>query len=277
MNLRVKKQKKYTTVDNGFINDPRLSASSIGVLLYLMSKPDDWKAHKREIVKRFTKASIKTTKNLIDNVFKELRSAGYVRMIPIPASNGKFKGTEYEIREISDIPYLPTSEDIPTSEDNRQSENMPTIQSTDSKLSTKEEIKVITKIEKDYLFLEWKKLFGALRSRKGVPEKRFNDLSLKQINQLFIKTKEYLAFLDVVKWRDKKTAEAFLNKEFWDQDWKEQKNEHLKREGKPQSTQGALYVYKISGHTHKHSDKQRWLRDKKNFLNHGYEEIKITA
>jgi hypothetical protein len=141
------------------------------------------------------------TKNLIDNVFKELRSAGYVRMIPIPASNGKFKGTEYEIREISDIPYLPTSEDIPTSEDNRQSENMPTIQSTDSKLSTKEEIKVITKIEKDYLFLEWKKLFGALRSRKGVPEKRFNDLSLKQINQLFIKTKEYLAFLDVVKWR----------------------------------------------------------------------------
>jgi len=93
--------------------------------------------------------------------------------------------------------------------------------------------------KKDSLFLKWKTLFGALRSRKGVPEKRFKALSLSEIDQLFIKTKEYLAFLDVVKWRDKKTAEAFLNKEFWNQDWVEQKNEHLKKEGKDQQPKQA--------------------------------------
>ena len=106
------------------------------------------------------------------------------------------------------------------------SENNPTYKNTINNKNTKD--------KKDSLFLEWKDQFGALRSRKGVPEKRFNDLTLKQIDQLFIKTKEYLAFLEVAKWRPKKTAEAFLSKEFWNQDWEEQKKEHLKKEGKEQ-------------------------------------------
>ena len=41
--LRKQKVREYTTVDNYFVNDSNLSLKGKGMLLFMLSKPDDWK------------------------------------------------------------------------------------------------------------------------------------------------------------------------------------------------------------------------------------------
>ena len=150
MNIRVNR-KSYTTLSNYPITDKNLSALSLGIFCYIMSKPDGWNAHKKEILKRFESASIETTKNAIDKAFKELVSAGYVEIKPIitKSENGKFvfKGKEYVFNEEpkNKVEHLPNTEDIRTSEKSDfgnygSSEKVPYIINTDLLVNTKEDI-----------------------------------------------------------------------------------------------------------------------------------------
>ena len=41
--LRKQKTGNFTTVNNYFINDPNLKPDGKGFLLFMLSKPDDWK------------------------------------------------------------------------------------------------------------------------------------------------------------------------------------------------------------------------------------------
>lgn len=95
MNIRVVKNRGYTSISNTPINDTSLSAEALGVIVYLLSKPDNWVAHKSEVANRFAK----NTPNKIDTIFKELREAGYAQLVPIKSINesGKtvFIGSEY--------------------------------------------------------------------------------------------------------------------------------------------------------------------------------------
>jgi hypothetical protein len=84
MNIRrAKRPKTYTNIDNKLINDTRLSAASLGVLIYLLSKPDNWTALKPEIKKRFSTDRNKLSTTGLDNCFKEMRDAGYAKLKPI--------------------------------------------------------------------------------------------------------------------------------------------------------------------------------------------------
>ena len=225
---RKKRKNNFTLINNDIFKRTDLSWKAKGLLCHLISLPDDWQVY----VSQLSSVS-KDGKDSTANGIKELINAGYILKIIQRDEKGRFKGYDYLV---SDEPEY-TAETVKTVEGNPENGKPEIGKPATTKYLSNKELKEQKTNKKYSLFLEWKKLFGALRSRKGVPEKRFNDLSLKQIDQLFIKTKEYLAFLDVVKWRDKKTAEAFLNKEFWNQDWKEQKNEHLRREGKDQPQQ----------------------------------------
>jgi hypothetical protein len=107
MNIRVKR-KTYTTLSNVPIIDANLSAIALGIFAYIMSKPDNWNAHKNEIYKRFAGAMmIKTTKNAIDSAFKELVAAGYVQIeTPVqklPNGQVRFCGKEYVFFETPQI------------------------------------------------------------------------------------------------------------------------------------------------------------------------------
>ena len=48
--IKTQKTGHYTTVDNGFINNPDLSAKAKGILLYLLSKPHGWETRVDDIV-----------------------------------------------------------------------------------------------------------------------------------------------------------------------------------------------------------------------------------
>ena len=84
MNIRrATRPQTYTNIDNSVICDTRLSSSALGVLIYLLSKPDNWTAIKNEILKRFDTQKNKLSLNGLNNCFKELRSAGYAEIKPV--------------------------------------------------------------------------------------------------------------------------------------------------------------------------------------------------
>jgi len=126
MNVRInKRENPFLQIDKTPINDKRLSPASLGVLTYLLSKPDGWKANKKEILSRFQGADeIKTTINMIEAVFRELRKTGYAKLVPVKGEGGRVIGREYVINEIPEsLTELPTSSgvgestELPTSSD----------------------------------------------------------------------------------------------------------------------------------------------------------------
>lgn len=116
MNVRVEKKKNpYAQIDKTPINDRRLSPQSVGVLVYLLSKPDGWKALKSDILKRFHSAEeIKTTINMIEAVFRELRKTGYAKLVPVrDKEKGRVIGSEYVIFETpQEITEVATSSEV---------------------------------------------------------------------------------------------------------------------------------------------------------------------
>ena len=95
--IRIKRRRSYTVLSNSLINDARLSWDSLGVLVYLMSKPDDWEISPRQMLnsKDFqgTRRQLSEHK-LYRKVFAELREAGYLDMTRF--GNGKVLWEVYE-------------------------------------------------------------------------------------------------------------------------------------------------------------------------------------
>lgn len=63
----------FTLVDNGFINDERLSWKAKGIMLYLLSHPDDWEFRKPDFINGATDGEASFDKGL-----QELKELGYV-------------------------------------------------------------------------------------------------------------------------------------------------------------------------------------------------------
>jgi hypothetical protein len=100
--FRVTKKSNYTSVDNGFIDDPRLSMRARGVLLWLLRQPDD------------TKISLKTIergsadgRESIRGAMRELEECGYVSRVETRAG-GKFQ-TLFLVKETADGKPSPES------------------------------------------------------------------------------------------------------------------------------------------------------------------------
>ena len=71
--VRVKKNKNYTTVHNGFIKRKDLSWKAKGIMTYLLSLPDDWVVNLDEI-----KRNASDGESSFRSGWKELKDAGYV-------------------------------------------------------------------------------------------------------------------------------------------------------------------------------------------------------
>lgn len=151
---RQKRNDRYSIINNVPIEDKNLSAVSLGVYTYIMSKPDNWNAHKNEIYKRFEIANLKTSKNIIDSAFSELIKAGYI-VLHTPMQrleNGqvRFLGKEYifmdepkttesnsfSTNQDSGVSRITDSRELSTVESFRQSEELPYIVSTDLIINT---------------------------------------------------------------------------------------------------------------------------------------------
>lgn len=96
MVFRVKKDKDnpYVIINKLMVQDPNLSAKAKGILLYLLSRPDDWKVYQNEITKNFTDG-----RDSIRSGIRELEKRGYIRRIQARNELGYFVDTEYEVHE----------------------------------------------------------------------------------------------------------------------------------------------------------------------------------
>ena len=71
--LRQAHRKKFTSISNQLIQNNDLSLSSRGLMIYLLSLPDDWKIHVNHLVSIF-----KEGKYTIMKLLTELKEAGYI-------------------------------------------------------------------------------------------------------------------------------------------------------------------------------------------------------
>ena len=90
------KENPYVMVNKGWVNDECMSAKSKGILLYLLSLPDNWIIHELELVKHFSdgEKSIRTG-------IKELITLGYITRVQERHENGNFGELTYDVHEVS--------------------------------------------------------------------------------------------------------------------------------------------------------------------------------
>src|SRR5574344_26122 len=88
--LRKQKVREYTTVDNYCVNDSNLSLKGKGMLLFMLSKPDDWKFN----YKNFDK-TLPEGRRSIQSAIKELRELKYLKMERIKDENNKYDWIYY--------------------------------------------------------------------------------------------------------------------------------------------------------------------------------------
>lgn len=95
--IRVVKDKNnpYVMVNKTPIHDPNLSWKSKGILVYLLSLPDDWQIYETELEKHASDGL-----SSLKSGIKELIEKGYVERNRIRNSKGHFVGYEYCVYEV---------------------------------------------------------------------------------------------------------------------------------------------------------------------------------
>ena len=101
--IRQKRKERFSIVDNKVIEDKRLSFKARGLLIYMLSKPDDWKFYTDELVKRSVKDGISAIKSTL----REIEAAGYLVRKQGHKSNGQFTSQDWILTDIStDLPQV---------------------------------------------------------------------------------------------------------------------------------------------------------------------------
>ena len=186
----IKERGDFVTVNKMFIFDERLSAKAKGILLYFLSRPDDWQIYTSEVVKHMNDGQ-----KSINNGIKELMECKYVHRIQKRKDSGVFSGYEYYVYE------RPT--EMPLSE-NGLSENGKTEnrkgQTTNNNITNNDLTKNNSRVD----FIPYKKIVDYLNSKTG---KRFSYKS--KVNRKLIKARfnEGYTLDDFINVIDTKTKE----------------------------------------------------------------------
>lgn len=86
--------RNFTIVSNSVLNDPRLSFRAMGVLVYILSKPDNWRTSVYQLSKSRLAVDSGTVRGsgakAIRAALSELIDAGYVRSERLHRENGEW-------------------------------------------------------------------------------------------------------------------------------------------------------------------------------------------
>lgn len=93
--IRQKRERNYSVVSNEILEDTRMSFKARGLLIYMLSKPDDWKFYSEELVKHSDKDGISSIKTALN----ELEKCGYLKRIQKRAEKGKFGGQDWILND----------------------------------------------------------------------------------------------------------------------------------------------------------------------------------
>ena len=98
--IRKKQKERFSIVDNKVIEDKRLSFKARGLLIYMLSKPDDWKFYTDELAKRSSKDGVSAIKSALN----EIENAGYLTRKQEHKKNGQFASQDWILTDTSTIP-----------------------------------------------------------------------------------------------------------------------------------------------------------------------------
>lgn len=90
----IKESGDFVTVHKAFVFDNELSAKAKGILLYFLSRPDNWQIYTSEVVKHMNDGQ-----KSINSGIQELIKSKYVHRIQKRTGNGIFNGYEYLVYE----------------------------------------------------------------------------------------------------------------------------------------------------------------------------------
>lgn len=99
--VKIRKDKDFASISNKVLNDRGLSAESLGVVSYLLSKPDGWKIMNHEISDRF-----QIGRDKLQRIFREVETAGYLFRQQVKLGDGTW-GWIRHLSESKTIPPLP--------------------------------------------------------------------------------------------------------------------------------------------------------------------------
>jgi predicted transcriptional regulator len=97
-----KEQGNFTQIHNNLINDNKISTTAKAILIYMLSKYDDWNFYEGDIMKHFTDGKTK-----IKNGIKELIDKRYITRLKVQDMYGRF----IYIYNIYEQPELADTED----------------------------------------------------------------------------------------------------------------------------------------------------------------------
>lgn len=134
--IKSKHPKNFTAVDNDFIRDERLSWKAKGIIIYVMSLPDDWRLYISELSKHAKDGRDSTYRGI-----NELIEFGYCKRTELHDERGKFAGVEYLISD--KVEFLPLAENPHTENphtENPYTENQPLINTNKQKTDINERL-----------------------------------------------------------------------------------------------------------------------------------------
>ena len=92
MIIKRKHTGSYAVIPNAISNDDSLKADTLGVLVYLLAKPENWQVSVADVRKRFG-----IGRDRVYVIMQELEAAGYVRRAQNRASRCQFSSIEYHV------------------------------------------------------------------------------------------------------------------------------------------------------------------------------------
>ena len=116
MKKTINKKENFTSIHNKLINDSKISLKAKGIMLYMLSKPENWKYNPKEIAKN--------SKDGLDSVYsgiKELMESGYISRIR--HSDGTVDYFVFEDAEENDIIDFSKKENPNRENPNRENPN----------------------------------------------------------------------------------------------------------------------------------------------------------
>ena len=127
MIIRVKHKDKFTTILNNTLQDSRLSYRARGILAYLLSKPDNWKANISDIAKNGEEGQ-----RAVRTAIEELDYYGYFKSERKRNEDGQYEGYETYIFEYPKTYPEPKNPDVDNPEQDSPNQDNGTLTNKDS-------------------------------------------------------------------------------------------------------------------------------------------------
>lgn len=120
--IKSKKHRDFAVIPNSILQSSTLSLEEKGLLVYLLSLPEDWVLYKSNLHEK-----IGEKEGTVDRVFKLLQDRGYILSVKMIGEKGRFQGwnhivyEEPTIEELEKNPYREQVSPTPTNPDLGQS------------------------------------------------------------------------------------------------------------------------------------------------------------